>query len=74
MDDLNTVTPIIPPMKSPPGLKEYYCPHCNKFLFKGHVNRLKMVCQHCRKMICADEKELFKTDPNKISEEHRREH
>ena len=45
---------IIPPRESDPRLKEYRCPHCGKFLFKGNVRRLKMSCPHCQKMIDSD--------------------
>lgn len=47
IDDLNILYPTIPP----PILKEYHCPHCNNFLFKGNVQKLNMVCRHCQKMI-----------------------
>lgn len=46
--------PIIPPMEGEPGLKEYHCPHCDRFLFRGRVQRLKMSCPHCLKMIDSD--------------------
>ncbi len=42
---------IIPPMEGEPGLKEYRCPHCSRFLFRGNVKRLKMACPHCQEMI-----------------------
>jgi len=58
MDNSNATGPIIPPMGSAPGLKEYRCPHCGRFLFKGNVKRLSMVCHHCQKMISADAKDL----------------
>ncbi len=61
MNDSNYTEPIIPPMQSNPDLKEYYCPYCDKFLFKGNVKKLHMVCQHCQKLISASEAELFKT-------------
>lgn len=48
-DDKNT--PIIPPMESDPNLKDYRCPHCGRFVFRGNVQRLKMSCPHCQKMI-----------------------
>ncbi len=46
-DNLKTLHPTSPPQT----LKEFHCPHCNKFLFKGNVQKLNMVCHHCRKMI-----------------------
>ncbi len=52
--------PIVPPMKSDPNLNEYRCPHCNRFLFKGNVKKLNIVCHHCQKTISADESELIK--------------
>ena len=61
-DNNENTTPIIPPMEINPGLKEYRCPHCGKFLFKGNVKRLNMVCHHCQEMISADDIELFKPD------------
>ena len=62
MNDSNNVESIVPPMKSNPALKEYRCPHCNKFLLKGNVKKLSMVCHHCNKMITAEESELLRTD------------
>jgi len=62
MKNSNNTEPMIPPMKSDPTLKDYICPHCNKFLFRGNVKNLNMVCQHCQKMIRACEDELFQTD------------
>jgi acetyl-CoA carboxylase beta subunit len=58
-NDKKQTTPITPPVKNDAGRKEYRCPHCQKFLFKGNVKRLKMVCHHCQKMIDADASELF---------------
>lgn len=58
-----------PPMINASGLKEYHCPHCDKFLFKGNVKNLNMVCQHCQKMIKSDEDELFQKDNQEISDE-----
>jgi uncharacterized Zn finger protein (UPF0148 family) len=49
-------------MKNDPALKEYHCPHCKRFLFKGNVKKLNMVCHHCQKMISADEKDLIKPE------------
>jgi len=39
--------------------KKYYCPNCNKFLFKGNVQKLNMVCSHCQKIINSDRNVLF---------------
>ena len=58
MNDSNNEKPIIPPMKSDPILKEYRCPHCDRFLFKGNIKKLNMVCHHCQEMINVEEKEL----------------
>ena len=69
MNDTNITEPIIPPMISDPNLKEYRCPHCGKFLFKGKVKKLNMECHHCQKMIDVDEGELFTTDNKETSNE-----
>ena len=62
MNNSNVTEPMIPPMESNPDLKDYHCPHCEKFLFKGNIQRLNMVCHHCQKLITADEDELFRPD------------
>ena len=62
MNDSNITEPIVPPIQSDSNLKDYRCPHCNKFLFKGNVKKLNMVCPHCQKMIRADENELSKSE------------
>lgn len=62
MNDPNSTDPIIPPMESDSSLKDYICPHCDRFLFKGNVKKIHMVCHHCQKMIHADEADLFKSD------------
>jgi acetyl-CoA carboxylase beta subunit len=62
MNNLHVTEPMIPPMKSNPDLKDYHCPHCDKFLFKGNIQRLNMVCHHCQKLITADEDELLRPD------------
>ena len=59
IEDLNTLYPN--PTTPSQTLKEYHCPHCNKFLFKGNVQKLNMVCSYCQKMIISDGNELFKT-------------
>ena len=60
MNDKKNTDPIFPSMQSDTNLKEYRCPHCNRFLFKGNVKKLNMVCHHCQKSIIADESELLK--------------
>ena len=60
MNDKKNTDPIFPSMQSDANLKEYRCPHCNRFLFNGNVKKLNMVCYHCQKTICADESELLK--------------
>jgi acetyl-CoA carboxylase beta subunit len=62
MSDKKNTAPIIPAMKSDSTLKEYRCPHCDRFLFKGNIKKLNMVCHHCHKMINAEESELVKKD------------
>ncbi len=62
MTDKKNTDPIVPPKKSDSNLKEYRCPHCNRFLFKGNVKKLNMVCHHCQKMIDVDESELFRAE------------
>jgi acetyl-CoA carboxylase beta subunit len=62
MSDKKNTDPIVPPMQSDSDLKEYRCPHCGRFLFKGNVQKLNMVCHHCQKMIDVDESELRKTE------------
>lgn len=51
--------PIVPPLNSNSGFKDYYCPHCREFILKGNVKRLNMSCPHCSRMISVDEKDLF---------------
>jgi len=62
MNDKKNNDPIVPSMQNNPTLKEYRCPHCNRFLFKGNVKKLNMICPHCQKMIDADENELVKSE------------
>ncbi len=62
MNNNKNTDPIVPPMQSDPAFKEYRCPHCNRFLFKGNVKKLNMVCHHCYKMINTDEDELVKPE------------
>jgi len=64
MSDKKNKGPIIPPIQSDPNLKEYRCPHCGRFLFKGNVKKLNMVCHHCQMMINVDESELGKSAKN----------
>jgi phage FluMu protein Com len=62
MNDKKNTDPIIPPMQGYPTLKEYRCPHCNRFLFKGNVKKLNMICHHCQKFINSEESELSKSE------------
>ena len=62
MDNSNITESIIPPMERDSNHQSYRCPHCGKFLFKGNIKRLNMVCHHCQKMISADAKDLIKTE------------
>ncbi len=64
MNNSNLTEPIIPPMDGDPNLKKYRCPHCGRFLFKGNIKKLNMVCHHCHKMINMDESELVKKEEN----------
>ena len=66
MNDNKNTEPIVPPMKNDPALKEYCCPHCGRFLFKGNVKKLNMVCHHCQKMISVDGNELVKPEIDAI--------
>lgn len=68
-DNQKYSAPIVPTMESNPEIREYRCPHCGKFLFKGNVKRLNMVCHHCQKMIDADAKDLFLKNNGKILDE-----
>jgi len=61
MDDKKNMVSIIPPMQTDPNLKEYHCPHCGRFLFRGNVKKLNMVCHHCQKLINADGNDLIKS-------------
>ena len=54
----NISGPMIPPMQGNPNLKEYRCPHCKRFLFKGNVKKLNMLCHHCQKLIIVDGNEV----------------
>ncbi len=67
MNNTNITEPIVPPMHSDPNFKEYHCPHCYRFLFKGNIKKLNMVCHHCQKMIDVDEDDLMKPDNEEIS-------
>jgi len=63
----NDSEPIIPPTKGDPNLKEYHCPHCDKFLFRGNVQKLRMVCHHCQIMINAEESHLVRRKKSEFS-------
>ena len=58
MNDEKNIDPIILSLRSDQNLKEYHCPHCNRFLFKGNVKKLSMACHHCQKFISAVESEI----------------
>ena len=62
MNDKKNTDSMVTPMQSDSTLKEYRCPHCDRFLFKGNIRKLNMVCHHCHKMINTDESELVKKD------------
>jgi len=62
MNNTNITEPIVPPIHSDPNFKKYHCPHCDRFLFKGNIKKLNMVCHHCQKMINTDESELIKSE------------
>ena len=62
MNNPNITDPIVPPIQNDLTLKEYRCPHCDRFLFKGNVKKLNMECHHCQKMIDVDEGELVKKE------------
>ena len=64
MTDKKNTDPIVPPMQSDPTLKEYRCPHCDRFLFKGNIQKLNMVCHHCQQLICTDKNEFLKIKTN----------
>jgi hypothetical protein len=54
---------MILPMQGNPTLKEYRCPHCKRFLFKGNVKKLNMLCHHCQELIIVDgNKVIIETD------------
>ena len=55
--------PIVPPIQSNPDLKRYFCPFCDRFLFKGNVQNVQMVCPHCQKLITAPASDLVKPEP-----------
>ena len=45
------------------NLKEYRCPHCKRFLFKGNVKKLNMLCHHCQELVIMDgNKVIIETD------------
>ena len=66
MSNNKNTDPIVPPMESDPALKEYRCPHCGRFLFKGNVKKLNMLCHHCHKMIIEDESEFINPEIDAI--------
>ncbi len=58
---MNGNTIPVPPLEGDPNLREYRCPHCDRFLFKGNIQRLKMSCPHCLEMIDSDSDDFFKS-------------
>jgi len=56
------VTPATQPTRDKTTLTSYYCPHCGRFLFKGNVQKLNMVCHFCQELICADADKLIKPE------------
>ena len=62
MDDSNFSDPVTPPPRDKTTLTSYYCPHCGRFLFKGNVQKLNMVCHFCQELICADADKLIKPE------------
>jgi len=67
MDNLNIEELKVPFYQSAPNIKEYRCPHCKRFLFKGNVQKLNMVCHHCQKFISADDNELMGSEKISIT-------
>ena len=59
MDNSNSTDSVIQPLEKTSELKDYRYPHYGKFLFKGNVTRLNMVCHHCQQLIPVDEKDLL---------------
>ena len=49
-------------IETTPKWKSYYCPHCQKILMKGEVKSLNMTCQHCHRLINAEEDGLLKIE------------
>ncbi len=37
--------------KTTTGLTDYYCPFCDKKLFRGKVKEFNMVCSNCNKLV-----------------------
>ena len=38
-------------VKHPTGLIDYFCPFCDRKLFRGKVNEFNMVCPNCNKLV-----------------------
>jgi hypothetical protein len=64
MSNSNITEPIISQSRDYPILKKYCCPYCKRFLFKGNVKKLNMLCHHCQELIIMDVNKvvLKKTD------------
>ncbi len=58
-DNSNITRPMISQMQSNPILKEFRCPYCKRFLFKGNVQKLNMLCHHCQELILMDGNEAI---------------
>jgi len=71
MTNSNITGPMIPTMQGNPNLKEYRCPHCKRFLFKGNVKKINMLCHHCQKLIIADGNEVVFKKTDKILKKER---
>ena len=65
MANSNITKPINQLTQTNPNIKEYRCPYCNRILFKGNVKKINMACQHCQKLIRADEHELLNIQTDK---------
>ena len=59
MSNSDITGPMISQIQGNPILKEYRCPYCERFLFKGNVQKLNMLCHHCQKLIIANGNEVI---------------
>ena len=51
MINSNKTGTLISQMQDNSILKEYRCPHCKRFLFKGNVKKLNMLYHYCQELI-----------------------